>query len=96
MKKFALLCVFALLLTAAAYADQLAFDLQPPTNYASIDDNGFGQGVIVSSTQTISDMEFYFNMPSGGDAQFMIWDGTNSNLLLTNFLTLPASNKRRL
>ena len=37
-----------------------------------------------STTQTISDMQFYLDSPNGGDFKFFIYDSTNTNLL---FLT---------
>jgi hypothetical protein len=86
MRKIVLLGAMAmLLLTCSAFADNLVFDLSPAngTTFRSAD-NGPGQGVVVTTTQTISSFGFYLDMPNGGDLKFMIWDDTNTNLLLTD------------
>jgi hypothetical protein len=70
------------------------FDLSP-TNGTTFrgSDFGPGQGVIVGTTTTITDMAFFLNMPNGGDLKFMIWDGTNANLLFSSVLSgVAASN----
>jgi hypothetical protein len=101
------LLVFALLvgLTGLAVADNgsnnllpydpaqnLVFDLSPTngTTFRSAD-SGPGQGVIVSSDITITQMAMYLYMPNGGDLKYMIWDGTNQNLLYSQILSVTAS-----
>jgi hypothetical protein len=70
------------------------FDLSPTTSTTFRGaDSGPGQGVVVGTTTTITDMAFYLNMPNGGDLKFMIWDDTNSNLLFSTVLNgVAASN----
>jgi PEP-CTERM motif len=69
-------------LASAAFADNLVFDLSPANGFTSRDaGSGIGQGVSVTTTQTINDMQFYLNLPNGGDLKFFIFDSTNTNLL---------------
>jgi PEP-CTERM motif len=86
MRKAALLALLAVLCFAtSAFADQIVFDLSPATNFTSRGPgNGIGQGVSVQTTQTLSDMEFYLDMPNGGDLKFFIYDSTNTSLLFLN------------
>jgi hypothetical protein len=87
MRKLSVLVLLALLcLGTSAFADTI-FDLSP-TNGTTFRgaDSGTGQGVVVDTTQAITNMEFFLDMPSGGDLKFMIWDDTNSTLLFSNVL----------
>jgi hypothetical protein len=54
-------------------------------------DFGPGQGVSVSQTVTIDGFQFFANLPNGGDAKFMIWNGNNSALLLSQTVAFAAS-----
>jgi PEP-CTERM motif len=57
-------------------------------------DDGLGQGVIVSTTTTISGFSFFGNMPNGGDGKFMMWaptDDGDQTLLFSQTDALPAS-----
>jgi hypothetical protein len=69
------------------------FDLSPSNNttFRSPDD-GPGQGVSVSQNTTITSFSFFADMPNGGDLKFMIWDSTNSNMLLSQVVSVGASN----
>jgi hypothetical protein len=89
MRKLSLLFILAILCVAtAAFADNIVFDLSPTNGSTSRGPgNGTGQGVSVQVTQTISDMEFFMDLPSGGDVKFFIYDSTNTNLLFLNTLT---------
>ncbi len=44
---------------------------------------GPGQGVAVSVSTTVTQFGFYLDTPSGGNLEFMIWNGTNSTLLFS-------------
>jgi hypothetical protein len=78
-------------LAAPAQASTI-FDLSPTNGTTSRgSDSGPGQGVSVSTTTTITGFSFYANLPGGGDAQFMIWDGTNSTLLFDQADPFAAS-----
>lgn len=69
-------------LATTAFADNLVFDLSPANGFTSRSaGNGIGQGVDVSTTQTINDMQFFLNLPNGGDLKFFIFNGTNDSLL---------------
>jgi hypothetical protein len=68
------------------------FELDPTSSASLIADLGVGQGVAVTTTQTISDFAFFAYLPDGGDLKFMIWDGGNSTLLDTFTKTFPASS----
>lgn len=92
MRKLSLLIAMAaLLLTCSALADNIVFDLSPSngTTFRGAD-SGPGQGVSVSTSQTISGFGFFLDMPFGGDLKFMIWDDTNTNLLLTDVRSFSA------
>ena len=71
----------------------VVFDLSPTngTTYRS-SDFGPGQGVAVSQNTTVTDFAFYANMPSGGDARFMIWNGDNSSLLFSQTVNSIAAS----
>ena len=71
----------------------LIFDLSPDNGATERGANsGVGQGVVVSTTTTITQMAMDLNMPNGGDIKYMIWDGTNSTLLFSQTLAVSASN----
>jgi hypothetical protein len=54
--------------------------------------DGAGQGIAVSTTTDLTNIAVDIAMPSGGDVKFLIFDSTNSSLLLTTTAeTLPAS-----
>jgi hypothetical protein len=82
--------IFCFAGTAAA---QTIFDLSPDntTTYRP-SGSGPGQGVTVGTTTTITDMSFFLNMPSGGDLNFMIWNGDNTSLLFANEVTGVAAS----
>jgi hypothetical protein len=92
MRKAALLAVLAILCFAtSAFADQIVFDLSPANNFTSRGPgSGVGQGVSVDTTQTITDIEFYLDMPNGGNLKFMIWNADNDSLLFLNTLSNVA------
>jgi hypothetical protein len=77
-----------------AMASNIIFNLSPTNGITDRGaDDGPGQGVIVSTTTTITDMAFYLNMPNGGDLKFMIWNSDNSTLLFSTVLSnVGASN----
>ena len=91
MRKMTLpaLCV-ALWLSATAFADDIVFHLS--ANGLSSYESSFGTGLIVSAqtTQTISDMEFFMEMPDGGDLKFMIWEAFSNNLIFLTTLSNVA------
>jgi hypothetical protein len=54
---------------------------------------GPGQGVLVSTPTTLTNLGFYLGLPSAGNIKFLIFDGTNSSLLFSTALALgPQSN----
>jgi hypothetical protein len=69
------------------------FDLSP-TDFTTVRGPNFGpgQGVSVSQTVTIDGFQFFANLPNGGDAKFMVWNGNNSSLLLSQTLAFAASS----
>ena len=88
MRKLSLLALLAVVCLATSAFATTVFDLSPANAESQFNhDFGPGEGVAVSTTQSISNMEFFLSMPNGGDLKFMIWDGTNSNLLFSNVLT---------
>jgi hypothetical protein len=69
------------------------FDLSPTNGVSNRpSDDGLGQGVSVSTTTTISGFSFFANLPDGGDGKFMIWNGDNSALLLSQTVNIAASS----
>jgi hypothetical protein len=75
------------ILALASNATAIVFDLSPTNGLMAYDATfGAGQGVVVSTTQVITDMGFYLDQPNGGDLKFMIWDATNSTLLFSSTL----------
>jgi hypothetical protein len=91
MRKLSLLAALALLLSCSAFADNLVFDLSPSngTTFRG-PDFGPGQGVSVSTTQTISSFGFFLDMPFGGDLKFMIWNDDNSSMLFSQVKSFSA------
>jgi hypothetical protein len=86
MRKLFLLTILAIF-AFGSHAIATVFDLSPTNGLMAYDSgHGAGQGVIVSTTQTITDMGFYLDQPNGGDLKFMIWDMTNSTLLYSSTL----------
>lgn len=87
IRKVFLLTALAILALASHAIAGPVFDLSPTNGLMAYDsDFGAGQGVVVSTTQTITDMGFYLDQPNGGDLKFMIWDATNSTLLFSSVL----------
>jgi len=73
----------------------IIFDLSPaPATTFRGADFGLGQGVSVSQTVTIDGFQFFANLPNGGDANFMIWNGNNSSLLFSQTVTFTASSTK--
>lgn len=70
----------------------IIFDFHPVSSLLGVsDDRGIGQGVSVSQDTTIAGFSFFGNMPTGGDAKFMIWNGTNTSLLFSQTVSFGAS-----
>ena len=87
MRKLFFLSTLSILALASHAIAVNVFDLSPTNGLMAYDaNNGAGQGVFVTSTQTITDMGFYLDQPNGGDLKFMIWDMTNSTLLYSSTL----------
>jgi hypothetical protein len=53
--------------------------------------SGIGQGVTVSTPTTISQIGFWLGSPGGGNVKFMIFDGTDSNLLFSTTTTVGTT-----
>jgi hypothetical protein len=86
MRKLSLLTILAIF-AFGSHAIATVFDLSPTNGLGAYDsDLGAGQGVVVTTTQTITDMGFYLDEPNGGNLKFMIWDATNSALLFSSVL----------
>ena len=54
-------------------------------------DIGFGQGVFVTTTTELTQMAMFLEAPNGGTLKYMIWDGSNTNLLLSDIVSVSAS-----
>jgi hypothetical protein len=52
---------------------------------------GFGQGVSVTTTTSLTQFAMYLESPTGGNAKYMLWDATNTNLLLSDIVPLTSS-----
>ena len=72
------------------------FDLSPTngTTTSLAMGEGPGQGVSVTTGVTISDFQFFANLPTGGDVKFMIWmqTSTTQSLVHNNTVTFAASS----
>ena len=91
-KTLLLTSILTLCLAGSAMATTI-FDLSPTNGLTDRGaDSGPGQGVIVDTTTTITDMAFFMNAPSGADVKFMIWGNNNTSLLFSQVDTLNASN----
>lgn len=53
--------------------------------------NGIGQGVSVTNATTIGQIGFWLGSPNGGNVKFMIFDGTNSNLLFSTTTSMAST-----
>lgn len=53
---------------------------------------GFGQGVSVSTQTDLSGFSLFLESPTGGHVKYLIFDATNTNLLLADLLALPVSS----
>jgi hypothetical protein len=83
----------ALLTPARAGAD-LLLDTGTATNGSTERDpgsNGFGQGVSVTTTTGLTEFAMFLESPTGGNAKYMIWDATNTNLLLSGIVPLTSA-----
>jgi hypothetical protein len=87
-------CLFAAIPVVLAGGAQasLIFDAGAGNNTTSRSaDNGPGTGVSVSTTTTLTQMAMSLKMPNGGDIKYMIWDGTDANLLFSETQAVAAS-----
>jgi len=55
-------------------------------------DIGFGQGVFVDITSQLTQMAMFLGVPNGGTLKYLIWDGSNTNLLLSDIVSVSPSN----
>jgi hypothetical protein len=54
-------------------------------------DIGFGQGVFVTTTTELTQMAMFLSVPNGGTLKYLIWDGSNTNLLASDIVSVSAS-----
>jgi hypothetical protein len=86
--KLALLTAALVLLFAGNAMAGVLFDLSPTNNTTPrVAGDGVGQGVIVGTTTTITDMAFHLSTADIGDLKFMIWNSGNSSLLFSSELS---------
>jgi hypothetical protein len=52
---------------------------------------GFGQGVSVTTTTGLTQFAMFLESSTGGNAKYMIWDATNTSLLLSDVVPLTSS-----
>lgn len=53
--------------------------------------SGFGQAIRVMTATHVTGFAFRMYTSSGGNAKFMIWDDTNSNMLFSTILAQPVT-----
>jgi hypothetical protein len=85
--------VALVLIPTQAHAD-LLLDTGSVTSNATERDPGsigFGQGVSVTATTDLTQFAMFLESPTGGNVKYMIWDGSNTNLLLSDIAPLTAS-----
>lgn len=82
----------ALVMPIAAHADTLIFDLSNTNNGTYRDANsGPAQGVIASTTTTISGFSFYLET-SAENVKFFITDGTGANVLYSGVQAVGSTS----
>jgi hypothetical protein len=54
-------------------------------------DIGFGQGVFVTTTTELTQMAMFLEVPNGGTLKYLIWDGSNTNLLASDIVSVSPS-----
>ncbi len=54
-------------------------------------DIGFGQGVFVTTTTELTQMAMFLSVPNGGTLKYLIWDGSNTNLLASDIVSVSES-----
>lgn len=87
-----LLVALPLLIAPVAQAQLLDTGLGNSTTFRG-PNSGPGQGVLVSTATTLTNIGFYLGSPNGGNVKFLIFDGTNTSLLFFTALTLrPQSD----
>jgi len=88
--------IFLAATTQEAQSQTATFDFQAGVEASTSRsaDSGPGQPVTVSQNVSLRSFSFYTNMPLGGTAKFMIFDGSNSNLLTSTTVALAASSTR--
>jgi hypothetical protein len=52
---------------------------------------GFGQGVSVRTTTDLTQFAMFLESPTSGSAKYMIWDASNTSLLLSDIVPLTSS-----
>jgi hypothetical protein len=74
-------------------ASTLLLDTGVSTSHTPRNANsGAGEGVSVSTLTTLNQMAMDISMPSGGDIKYMIWDGSNANLLFSEEQAVAANS----
>jgi hypothetical protein len=53
--------------------------------------SGFATGISVTTTTNLTQIALNLGMPGGGNIKYMIWDGTNTNLLFSQTVAVGAS-----
>jgi len=94
MATLATAAMLALILIAGNVRADLLLDTGSDNNGSTERDpgsDGFGQGVSVAATTDLSQFAMFLASPSGGNIKYMIWDGTNSTLLLSDIVPVAAS-----
>lgn len=84
----------ALLLVPARAEADLILDTGSSTNGESDrgpGGPGFGQGVSVSTATNLTQMAMFLRAPNGGNFRYMLWDSSNTTLLLSDVVSVPAS-----
>jgi hypothetical protein len=80
------------LVSSPAAADVLLNMGAPNSTTSRSAGSGPGQLVNVSTDTLLTNVGFYSAAPNGGNLEYMIWDGTNSNLLFSIVGTGPVGS----
>ena len=74
---------------------ELLLDTGTATTSSTVRDPGsigFGQGVSAATTTSLTQFAMFLESATGGNVKYMIWNGTNSSLLLSDIVPLTPSN----
>ena len=77
---------------AQAHAASVLLDTGSGASFTNRSGSGIGQGVTVSTATELGSFSFYGYSSAGANVKFLIFDGSNTNLLYSQTAVLAASD----